>query len=121
MNIQQAIYEATGKSLLELVLEQSEFSQKTFGTDEEKGPEGPLKHLLEEVQEVLDDSTDVMEYADCFLLLLDATRRAEINIHTLLRAAHDKLEINKKRTWEKTSEGYSKHVNCCSKHQKCTF
>ena len=79
--------------------EQSIFSQKTFGSDEIKGPIGSLKHLEKEVKEVQEHPDDLEEYVDCFLLLLDATRRSKNSLLDLLSTAYCKLQKNKKRKW----------------------
>jgi hypothetical protein len=55
---------------------QAEWSQATFGTDAERGPTGPLKHLEHEAREAQAAPDDPSEYADCFLLILDAARRS---------------------------------------------
>lgn len=88
------------------VLAQShaEWSRATFGADNVRGPVGPLKHLRKEIDEILANPSDPMEYADAFLLLLDAARRADIGSAELLRAAARKLEINKAREWPKIQE-----------------
>jgi hypothetical protein len=44
--------------------EQAEWSRATFGSDTERGPVGPLKHLAKEVEECLAKPSDRMEYAD---------------------------------------------------------
>lgn len=82
--------------------DRSEFSYKTFGTKQERGPNGPLEHLRREVDEVIAEPKDRMEYADCFLLLLDAYNRAELgDLFNLINDANVKLEINKNRVWKK--------------------
>lgn len=53
----------------------SEWSQATFGTDAERGPAGPLKHLLKEIEEVRAAPADIEEYADLLFLTCDAARR----------------------------------------------
>lgn len=89
---------------------QAEWSQATFGTDAERGPVGPLKHLAKEVQEALANIEDEMEYVDCFFLVLDASRRAKIPAHRLLDLSFEKLEINKARKWNKpTSDDPVEH------------
>jgi len=89
---------------------QAEWSQATFGTDAERGPVGPLKHLGKEVQEALAHIDDPMEYVDCFFLVLDAARRAKIPANRLLELAFEKLEINKARKWSKpTSDDPVEH------------
>lgn len=86
------------------------FSQKTFGSPEERTCVEPLKHLLEEVQELIDNPDDEMEWADCFLLLLDAAWRKGYSVDDLRKFASRKLKINKKRTWTKRKDGVFKHV-----------
>lgn len=83
--------------------EQAEWSQKTFGTDQERGPEGPLKHLAKEVEECLKNTKDLVEYCDLLFLVFDSTRRAGFTYDQLVTAAFDKLEINKSRKWGKAS------------------
>lgn len=95
---------------LDFAAKQAEWSQATFGSDEERGPIGPLKHLAKEVQEALANIQDEMEYVDCFFLVLDASRRAKIPASKLLELAFVKLEINKKRKWNKpTSDNPIEH------------
>lgn len=84
-----------------LVEEQSQWSQETFGNDQERGPIGPLKHLEKEAKEAQDNPTDIMEHADCLLLVLDASRRAGFSPVQLIEAALQKMEINKAREWPK--------------------
>lgn len=83
----------------------SEWSQTTFGTDAERGPTGPLKHLAKEVGEVLDNPKDLTEHADCLLLLCDAARRSGFTCDQLLAAAWAKLEVNKARKWSVPTKG----------------
>lgn len=85
--------------LTDLIADQSTWSQKTFGTDQERGPLGALKHLEKEAREAQDKPNDGLEYADCFLLILDASRRAGIPIMKLLDLAKEKMKINKERKW----------------------
>lgn len=75
------------------------WSQLTFGSDSERGPTGPLNHLAKEVQEAMAAPTDMMEYADLLLLVLDASRRAGITADHLLDVAEEKLRINIAREW----------------------
>jgi Protein of unknown function (DUF550) len=84
---------------------QAEWSQNTFGSDNERGPIGPLKHLAKEVAEVLQDPTDLMEFVDCLFLIFDSTRRAGFTFEELRDAAWKKLEINKARKWQTPPKG----------------
>src|SRR5688500_7375797 len=59
----------------QLWLDQAEWSQATFGSDDERGPIGALKHLAKEAVEAQAAPDDEEEYADCLLLILDAARR----------------------------------------------
>lgn len=85
--------------LSQLWLDQSEWSQTTFGRDAARGPIGPLKHLLKEAAEAIANPGDLTEYADCLLLILDATRRAGFTLTRLLDAAAVKLDQNRNRAW----------------------
>lgn len=79
----------------------AEWSQATFGSDQERGPAGPLKHLAKEVNEALANPTDIEEYADCLFLIFDATRRAGFTYEDLRIAVNEKLKVNKARKWQK--------------------
>jgi hypothetical protein len=92
---------------------QSEWSQSTFGTDAERGPIGPLKHLAKEAVEAQEKTSDIFEYADCLFLVCDATRRAGFTLDQLLDAAFEKLEINKARNWPKP-----KNMNEAVEHER---
>lgn len=91
--------------------EHAQWSQATFGSDIERGPAGPLKHLKKEAEEALLKQGDLVEYADCLFLIFDATRRAGFSLSELIDAALDKLEVNKKRKWNPpTSDEPVEHV-----------
>lgn len=93
----------------ELYAAHKEWSESTFGT--EKGPVGPLKHLIAEAEEAIENPSDIMEYVDCLFLVFDSSRRAGIDLDTLVNAGFDKMDIIKKRTYLRTPEGEpSMHV-----------
>lgn len=75
------------------------WSFDAFGPPSHRGPIGPLRHLLKEVVEALAAPRDISEYADCFLLVLDAADRAGFTLGDLLDAANSKLAINEQRKW----------------------
>lgn len=79
------------------------WSQATFGSDQERGPSGPLKHLSKEVEEALSDPTDREEYADMLFLVFDSCRRAGFTYDDLLEAVNAKFIVNKGRKWGKAS------------------
>ena len=91
----------------DLVQDQAEWSQETFGKDSERGPIGALKHLSMEAQEAVEavgsDKLN-MELADCFLLILDASRRAGLKPMQLVEVAQAKMKINRGRQWPKPTD-----------------
>ena len=80
---------------------QSVWSQIVFGADAERGPIGPLKHLICEAQEAIAAPKDPTEYADCLLLIFDAARRAGLTYEGLIEAAMQKHMSNKSRIYPK--------------------
>lgn len=96
-----------GDCLDALAKDQQQWSETTFGADRDRGPIGPLKRLAKEAAETIEaweqfkDGGEhvIAEFADCFLLLLDASRRAGLSPLALVRAAQDKMILNKKRSW----------------------
>lgn len=101
---------AVGETLADLVQQQAKWSQATFGLDSERGPLGPLKHLEKEARECQAAPSDLTEYADCLLLLLDAARRAGFTEMQLIDEAVAKLQVNKTRKWPKpTSDDPVEH------------
>ncbi|AMV29310.1 hypothetical protein VT84_33250 [Gemmata sp. SH-PL17] len=111
-----------GDALNDLVRDQGAWSQATFGADAERGPIGALKHLAKEAAEAEmafimnncvggDRGIIAEELADCFLLILDASRRAGFTPIELIRAAEQKMVTNKRRVWPKTvGDVPSEHV-----------
>ena len=69
--------------------DQAEWSQATFGSDEERGPLGPLMHLAKEALECQNEPYNITEKADCLFLIFDATRRSRYTLTDLLAAALD--------------------------------
>lgn len=97
------------KTIYDLAREAAEFSNKTFGDDKVRDETGALHHLKMEVGELIENTNDDMEWADCFLLILDAARRKGHTVDDLIKFSFEKLEINKKRTWSKTENGVYLH------------
>lgn len=84
------------------------WSRATFGRDT---PLPALKHLRREVDELIESPSDITEYADCLMLVLDAAHIAGISADQLVAAAWAKLEINRGRTWgAPNAEGFSEHI-----------
>ena len=93
-----------------LKTEITKFSDNQFGPRTD--PRGPLNHLKEEVVELIDSielvphdpHNEEEEWADCLLLLLDAFRIRygnDVSYNKLLHFALNKLEVIKKREWDK--------------------
>jgi hypothetical protein len=109
------------------------WSQATFRTDQEQGPQGPLKHLAKEVKEALAECEKCVEFAsktysfvpgqfpgspellkecaDTLFLVFDITRRAGFTFDQLRVAVNQKLKINMQRRWDKpTSDEPVEHI-----------
>ena len=85
------------------------WSDETFGYNSDPSPK--IHHLKKEVGELLDTPFDITEYADCFLLLLNALRVANFNIEMLYNSSKIKLELNKLRKWGKPDKnGVFEHL-----------
>lgn len=117
MTTSEASNEMLGRMFNLLIKDQSEWSQKTFGSDTDRGPIGPLRHLEKEAVEAAEDYTagrtddGSVEIADCFLLVLDAARRAKMSPVDLLTMSLGKQQINKSRKWPTpTSDAPVEHI-----------
>jgi hypothetical protein len=93
-----------GLDIARLSREQQEFSQKTFGTREQRGPTGALKHLSKECEEVMADTGDIMEHADVLILALDAQWRSGFTLPQVVEAALQKMEVNRGRKWPEPTD-----------------
>ena len=72
---------------------------------------GKFSHLRKEINELEADQKDVMEYADCYMLLMDIASNNGILLSDIHTAAQEKLEINKIRKWGKQNkDGSVEHV-----------
>lgn len=71
---------ADSNAVLELFDDIGVWSQATFAPDSERGPRGPLKHMVKEIEEELlgegQDPKSIDELADVLILFCDASRRA---------------------------------------------
>ena len=130
---------ALGAELDKLIEDQKIWSVATFGSDTDRGPQGPLQHDLaleilskcypnKEYNDTIKKSwekrlkmtkngenqsiTDKMECADLLILLLDCTRRAG-NPHRLNlqcpRGTKIKMKINKARKWRSRPRFHQTH------------
>lgn len=60
---------------------------------------GISEHLIEEVVESAKAPKDILEYADCFMLLIDKMRNEGFDMNDLKIGTKRKLEICIKRNW----------------------
>jgi NTP pyrophosphatase (non-canonical NTP hydrolase) len=109
----------------------SEWSDNTFG-ELQRNP-AIVHHLKKEVDELIqaldythllgiDESVGAgefgrqlsktkMEYADCFMLLLDSAHHFGLNAENILELTREKLGINKARKWGKPDvNGIVEHI-----------
>jgi NTP pyrophosphatase (non-canonical NTP hydrolase) len=119
------------EQLQSLMNDISEWSDSTFG-DAQRNP-GIVYHLkmeADELIEALDKSALLgadlsvgigeygrqvkktkMEFADCFMLLLDSASHFHLSAEELIETTRKKLEINKKRKWGKPDKnGVVEHI-----------
>jgi len=119
------------KELQNLMNNISEWSDSTFG-DSQRNP-AIVYHLKKEVNELIDALNELntlgcdvsigigefgrqvdktkMEFADCFMLLLDSAHHFGITADELLTLTHQKLLINKNRKWGKPDQnGVVEHI-----------
>lgn len=100
----------------ELKYKAAKISDEKFGR--ENPVSAPILKLIEEIGEVLDcinkGEDPQVEFADCFLLLVDAYRKYygdDVDMQSLIDVASDKLDIVAKRKWGSPNEhGVYKHV-----------
>lgn len=75
----------------------------------DRTPEMALQKLImEEIPELLNGGVDdPLEWADIFILVLDCATLRDID---LVKAVHDKMDINEKRKWALNDKGVLHHV-----------
>ncbi len=72
---------------------------------------GLTMHLIEEVVELHENPKDLLEYADCIMLIIDKARIEGFTMFDIEDACEKKLKINIKRKWGKVDEnGLIKHI-----------
>jgi hypothetical protein len=86
----------------------AEWSSKQFP---HQTPHSKITHLRSELDELDENPNDLMEFADCFMLLMDTARLSGYPMDDIYKAVDDKLAINKLRKWGTPDEhGVSYHV-----------
>lgn len=78
-----------------------------------------LKHLEKEIKELIDITQEnpeinekmLMEYADCFILILNSARSQGLSMEDIYQASVKKMEINEQRQWGIPDEnGVVEHI-----------
>lgn len=81
------------------------WSRDAFGTNQERGPIGPAKHLIKEANEFIDAheqyESSLGEIADIIFLAFDIATRSGYTFSEVVEALQNKLTINRSREWPK--------------------
>ncbi len=104
-----------------------EWSDATFGEKQKSIP--ILHHLIKEVPEAIAAVSEVpnitlrgrFEFADCFMLIIDAANHYGMTAEDLIRFSNFKLDVNKTRKWGKPDEnGVIEHIPETPEMRDCT-
>jgi hypothetical protein len=99
------IVQTSPETELKFRVELTRWADETFGTVEERGPVGALRHLALEAEEAAkkyeagDRDGFMVELADCQMIWWDAIRRARVKDPEVLAACHLKLQVVKRRAY----------------------
>jgi NTP pyrophosphatase (non-canonical NTP hydrolase) len=108
-----------------LIGEHRTWSIGCFGNMDERGPVGPLKHMIKECGEAIEaieegglDQRDqirfaalVEEFGDIMFLMLDSMYRSGISGQMLIESMQAKMPVLQDRTYPKTADGVpSEHI-----------
>ena len=84
------------------------WARETFG---DSTISSKFAHLMKELVEISENPQDVTEWADAFLLLMDASAFAGFTMDEIFRACVEKHAINRARKWGEPDEhGVVEHV-----------
>lgn len=104
------------QQLQELMDHINQWADQTFGAD--RSPMAPIHHLKKEVLELieaydkLDHRAIGLEFADCFILLLNGAAKYGLLAEDIFDLIDRKMEINQSRKWSKPDEnGVSQHID----------
>ena len=101
-------------NLNELKDKAARISDKVFGERPAIGPIKKLKSEVDELLECLEKGEDPgEEFADCFVILLDAYRKHygdDVDTQKLIDDSSDKLDVLLDRNWEEVEEGVFQHI-----------
>ena len=101
---------------------QGVWSDSTFGKGDGRGALNHLKREVEEVHEARGTPDQLVEYADCLMLLFDAARRDGFKASDVLQAAWAKLRVNLEREWgDRNEDGSVEHVRDEAPKRVCAY
>lgn len=89
--------EVSGGSLFDYIEAHRRWSEATFGTEDRTA--GLVKHIAEELGEILDNPKDPYEWADIIILAIDGAMSNGIGADILTGALLSKQAINLRRKW----------------------
>lgn len=100
--------------LTQHLYEQKEFSENTFGPGIRT--EGVTDHIRKELEEILKNPSDLMEWVDVMLLAFDGAWRSGHSPEEIVDTIKLKFEKNKNRKWPdwRTSD-----PNKAIEHDRC--
>jgi hypothetical protein len=82
-----------------------QWSDETFGTRDQKGPIGPLKHLKDECDEAMENPNDISEFVDLQFLVWDSAYRAGHDLRALTDGCEQKMPILLARKYPQVPDG----------------
>tara|TARA_R110000744_G_scaffold159562_1_gene275680 strand:+ start:219 stop:521 length:303 start_codon:yes stop_codon:yes gene_type:complete len=83
-----------------------EWAKNTFPNSK---TDNHLNHLLKEIEELRADPKDLLEYADCFIILLHVAKQNGVTVDLIQDAVKIKMDINKKRNWTQPDKDGAQH------------
>lgn len=90
---------------------QDKIAAWSIPTFPQQSVESKIEHLRRELDELAESPTDVGEFADCFMLLMDTARIAGFSMNEILEATECKLWVNMQRKWGPPDEhGVCEHI-----------
>lgn len=114
--------------MLKFWIESGDWANKTFGDVDQRGPIGPLKHIVKEVNKEIIPLIERMtslptdfveaptideiaeELFDLQHLIFDVARRLKLSYSVYVTGCFDKLEINKNREWPRNPNDTSEAI-----------
>lgn len=103
------------EELQELMDAINQWANEVFGSD--RSPMAPIHHLKKEAGELIEahESNDHkaigLEFADCFILLLNGAAKYGLTAQEVIELIKYKMEVNKKRKWsEPDQNGVCQHI-----------